>query len=135
MARSRPFGSIKDLPNHESVHQTPASLMIDCHYASLRLVERWSWVRYVRLCKFLNFTPWELASLVMLRHAVIAPYQRTGRLPAQNARAIAMMLTLIEAHVMAKWTDDTIPDPFPKLPVSSQPESPSEEPNGRPEDT
>jgi hypothetical protein len=111
----RAFGFIPRLPNEGSPHQTPASLMIDTRYATLRVVERWSWERYVRLCQFLRYTPWELASLVMLSHQAVEAFKRQGRLSGRGYRAVALVLTLLEAHVMAKWTDDIIPNPFPDL--------------------
>lgn len=115
------FGSISQLPNYGSPHQTPASLLIDTHYARLQLVERWSWERYARLCQFLQYTPWELGSLVMLRHAAIESYRRTSRLPGSNPRAVALILTLLEAHVMGQWVDDVIANPFPIAPKADSP--------------
>lgn len=125
MPLPRSFGTIARLPNDGSEHQTPASLMLDQHWCQMQLVERWSWVRFARLCQFLKFTPWELASLVMLRHEKIEDYQRTGRLNGSNMRPVALVLTMLEATVLKSWTDDIITDPFPQLPNSA----PQEEPN------
>lgn len=115
MAIPRSFGFIPRLPNEGSKHQTPASLMIDSHYAKSRVVERWSWERYVRLCQFLRMTPWEVASIVMLSHNAVETFHRRGRLSGTGYRAVALVLTLLEAHVMAAWTDDVIRNPFPDL--------------------
>lgn len=95
--------------------------MIDTHYATLRIVERWDWNRYVRLCQFLQYTPWELASLVMIRHQVISHFQRRGRLCGAGHRAAALVLTLLEAHCMAAWTKDVIRNPFPNLSIEPPP--------------
>lgn len=115
MPRPRKFGAIPNLPNAGTPHQTPASLMFEAHYAQLRLVERWSWERYARLCNFLQMTPYEVASLVMLRHTAIPLYHRRGVLRGRDARPVAMLLTLIEAHCLQNWTSDVIKDPFPDL--------------------
>lgn len=93
--------------------------MLDMHWSNMRLPERWTWERYVRLCKFLNYTPYELASFALIRHDCIEKYQRTNRFPAINGNAAALVLTLIEAYVMARWTNDVIEKPFPKLPDAS----------------
>ena len=105
------------LPNKGSVGQTPASLAIDVHYANLLLVERWDWERYVRLANFLRLTPHELASLVLLPHSFLDAYASRNGLPMDynRARPIAMLLTLVEAHVAGHLTKDVIEEPFPKL--------------------
>lgn len=115
MPYRRELGYIPPMPNQDSRHQTPASLMIDTHYAQLRLMERWTWDRYVRLCQFLRMTPWEVASLVMLRHGSIDTFRRKGRLSIQGHRAAALVLTILEAHVMREWTSDVIENVFPNL--------------------
>lgn len=109
------FGYIAPMPNAGSEHQTAASLMIDTRYAMLRIVERWSWERYVRLCQFLRMTPFEVASLALMSHEKVERFHRDGRLSGPGFRAVGMVLTLIEGHVMAKWTDDIIKNPFPDL--------------------
>ena len=112
----RKFGTIPLAPNADSTKRTPASVMLDMHWENMRLVERWSWERYVRLCKFLSYTPWELASLVLLPHDQIERFRRTSCLSGKAARPVALILTLVEAHVMGNWTDDVIKNAFPKLP-------------------
>lgn len=103
------------MPNEGSKHQTPASLMIDSHYAQLQLNQRWNWERFVRLCQFLRMTPWEVASMVMLRHGSVDTFKRNGRLSGQGHNAVALLLTLLEARVMSEWTGDVIANPFPDL--------------------
>ncbi len=132
MPIARAFGYIPPMPNTGSVHQTPASLMIDTHYCQLRLVERWSWERFVRLCQFLRMTPYEVASLVMLRHDTVETYHRNGRLSGTGHRATALLLTLLEARVMAAWTEDVIARPFPDLSRSPPPLPPVGRFPGRP---
>jgi hypothetical protein len=121
----RAFGTLpRQLPNENSPHQTPASLMIDTHYAQLGLVDRWGWERYVRLCQFLQMTPWEVASLVTLSHKAVAGFKRRGRMSGYGTRGVALVLTLLEAHVMAAWTADVIANPFPDLSRSPPPVPP-----------
>lgn len=91
--------------------------MLDVHWASMRLRERWDWPRYVRLCEFLQMTPYELASLVMLRHKAVDSFRDFGALQINRREAmlVGLMLTLVEAHVMGAWGGDVIENPFPNL--------------------
>lgn len=89
--------------------------MIDTSYASLNLVPRWNWIRFMRLANFLKLTPWELASLAIIRHEALDSYKRRGALPMMNPAPTALILTLIEAQALKGWTDDIIPNPFPNL--------------------
>lgn len=105
------------LPNAGSKGQTPASLAIDVHYLNIMLVERWNWPRFVKLCAFLKLTPCELASIVFFPHRQIPSYETRGFLPlaSHHASAVAMHLTLLEAHVMKGATTDLIENPYPNL--------------------
>lgn len=107
----------EDLPNIESKVQTPTSLRVDIHYAQLNLVNRWTWTRFATLCRFLNITPAELASVVLMPHAWLIRYRQTGCFPVrdQARRPIAMVLTILEASVASKLSGDTIENPFPNL--------------------
>lgn len=109
--------AVKSLPNENSTGQTPASLMIDVHYAKLRLVERWDWARFVKLCTFLRMTDCEVASLVLLPHKKLAEYQKRNTLPltAPHASSVALNLTLLEAFLMRGLTNDVVSNPFPDL--------------------
>lgn len=109
------YGNTKPLPNVNSAHRTPASLMVDLHYARLCLVERWDWTRFVRLANFLQITPWELASLAMIRHDALDGYKLRGVLPVKNPQPTAMILTLLEAQALKGWVNDIIPNPWPSL--------------------
>lgn len=90
---------------------TPASHLIDGHYADLGVVRRWTWDRYQRLAAFLNLTEAELASLICMPH---------GHLPGAKGLNVfpgpaALLLTLIEAQAMKGYSADIIPDPIAKL--------------------
>lgn len=111
----RLFGAVSSLPNHGSLHQTPASLMIDVHWASLGLIRRWTWERFVRLANFLQLTPWELASMAMIKHPALEGFKRRGILPIQNAQSTALILTQIEASALKGYSKDIIENPWPKL--------------------
>ena len=107
---------IPKMPNEGSEHQTPASLAIDLHYASLLITERWNWERYVRLCCFVKMTPWEVASIVRMPHAMVAHFKEEKTLVGRRgAHAITLLLTILEAHWYAGFTTDIIPDPFPTI--------------------
>lgn len=108
---------VPTLLNKDSEGQTPASLAIDIHYLNLRLVERWTWERYLRLCVYLKLTEYELASLVRLPHKVIGKY-RAGfslPLPRGSAESVALLLTLVETHFMQGLRGDVITEIFPKV--------------------
>ncbi len=89
--------------------------MIDIHYAKIRLVQRWDWNRYLRLCGFLRMTPSEVASLVLMPHCDIPNFEKSNRLVRTRARPIAMLLTLLEARCYNGMTADVIENPFPNL--------------------
>lgn len=113
-----PFGSIRLPPNQGSQHQTPASLIYDLHWENLQLIERWDWARFARFSAFLKHTPYELGSLVTLKHAAVDAYQRHNRLTMHNAQATALILTLLEAHLLVEWKKDIIQNPFPNVSVA-----------------
>lgn len=108
---------LMDMPNLSSSSQTPASLMIDIHYARLGLAHRWTWARFTRLCRVINVTTSELASLVLMPHAWISRYKARKVLPGHEGvrRPIAMLLTILEAHVLSEVSSDIIKNPFPDL--------------------
>lgn len=112
-----PFRSTYEppLPNAKSDVTTPASRLLDIHYANLLLIERWNWDRYITLCQFLKLTPAELASLCLMPHAWLERFKEENRIPhtAGGARAVAFILTLIEAHAMKAISKDVIENPFP----------------------
>jgi hypothetical protein len=102
----------KILRNKGSPFETPASTLIDLHYAQLRIVQRWDWERFERLCTFLRLTPGELASLVCLRHSHIPGIRDNNVFP----ESVALLLTLIEADVLKDYAPhETIQKPFPSL--------------------
>lgn len=105
-----------ELPNVGSPHQTPASLATDAHYMSLRLVPRWDWDRFARLSAFLKLTPYELGSLALITHKEVGAWSQNNLLPMKeaDARRAALILTLIEAHILKDYTSDIIENPFPK---------------------
>jgi hypothetical protein len=105
--------------NCDSPHQTPATIIYDSHWYQLRLVSRWNWERYIRLCQFLQHTPYELASLVMMKHSAVDAFRERNRLVSGHPKATALLLTLLEAHVMKAWTNDVIENPFPNLKTPS----------------
>lgn len=105
------------LPNEGSELQTPTTLQIDLHYSRLRVWERWSWERFVRLCNFLNLTPPELASIACIPHNQLKLFQRRNRIMQTHSpnRAAALVLTILEAHCTKAFTKDVIEEPFPNL--------------------
>lgn len=115
MPLPREYGSVRSLPNLQSAHQTVASRLVDTHFARLGLVQRWTWDRFIRLANFLEMTPWELASMVMLKHDAVESYKRRSQLPVRNPQPTAFLLTLIESRAMKGWTTDIIENPFPNL--------------------
>lgn len=103
------------LPNEGSRHQSPTTLLIDSHYATLLLPHRWTWDRFIRLCEFAQWTPYELASIVMLPHRYVDQYREGGRLPRPIAMQTGLFLSLVEHRLMGHLAYDTISDPFPTL--------------------
>jgi hypothetical protein len=114
MVARREFAYIPSLPNQGSPHQTPASLMIDVRYANMLLVERWTWDRFARLCQFLQHTPYEVASMVALKHDSVDVFRETKVLPRFYARQTALLLTALEYSVCRAYSDDVL-DPFAEL--------------------
>jgi hypothetical protein len=104
------FG-FSSLPNLGEKSQTPATLMIDTHYAQLRLLDRWTWERYCRLCEYLRMTAYEMASVVMLPHANVSIFRTHGRIPNPGATHIALLLTMIEYNMCKGIAIDAV-DPF-----------------------
>lgn len=107
------------MPNASSPHKTPATVIYDQHWRSLDLIGRWDWDRYVRLCSFLSHTPYELGSLVMLSHKNVDLFKQYNRLVVGlgdgAAQPVALVLTLLEAHVLRAVKSDAIQNPFPQL--------------------
>lgn len=99
------------LPNRRSSLATPASHLIDGHYADLGIVRRWTWDRYHRLASFLNLTAGELASLVCMPHRHLNTAKMTNRFSGSTA----LLLTLLEAKAMKGYSTDIIADPIAKL--------------------
>lgn len=98
------------VPNKGSRLQTPASLNIDVHYAQLNVIRRWNWERFHRLAAFLNLTHGELASLICLPHRHLKGIRARNVFPGPAA----LLLTLLEAQVLASYSNDIIPNPFPQ---------------------
>lgn len=57
----------------------------------------------------------EVASLCLLPHSRVEEYHLRTRLTGDNARPVAMLLTLIELHAMGAYTNDVVTAPFPDL--------------------
>ena len=108
------LGQEGSLPNVASIHQTPASLYIDIHYHQLELKSRWTWERYLRLCNIMKMTPYEMGSLLMMRHTIVSQYERQKRLPAHIARMASLLLTMMEFHVLGSASHDVI-NPIPDI--------------------
>jgi len=108
---------VPTLLNKDSEGQTPASLAIDIHYLNLRIVERWTWERYLRLCQYLKMTEYELASLVRLPHKAIEKYRERFSLPLPrgHAESVALLLTIVETHFLKGLRDDVILEIFPRI--------------------
>lgn len=124
MPRRQRWREPEPLPNENSPHNTPASVLIDAHYHTLQLTKRWTWFRYVRLCNLLKMTPYEMASLVMLSHKSIAVFEQFKVLPQAKARPVALVLTMLEAHILGEASHDVIKNPFPNLNAALQPKTP-----------
>jgi len=104
-------------PNHGSKNATPASLKIDLWYKELNIWERWTWDRYVRLCRFLNLTPEELASVVCIPHSRLPGFAEENHIHAGALpdRAAALLLTMLETQVMGHLTKDVVEKAMPNL--------------------
>jgi len=107
-----PAPKVGILPNRKSPLETPGSVLIDVHYAKLNIVRRWDWDRFNRLAAFLRLTHGELASFICLPHSLLKGCQKRNCFPGPAA----LLLTLLEAQVMAKFSNDVIPQPFPNAP-------------------
>ncbi len=105
-------------PNFGSKFATPASLRVDFHYIHLDLINRWTWERFKRLANFLKLTPYEVASIAGIPHAVVARWEYKSAIPipaVAGAWSAVLVLTVLEHEVLSKWTNDTIANPFPDL--------------------
>lgn len=101
-------GHLPIVANPVSKHKTAASLRIELHYAKLGIIARWDWERYQRLAAFLNVTVHELASVLCMPHKAVEVARQSNRFPGP----VCLLLTLLEAQSMEKYTDDIIKDPF-----------------------
>lgn len=111
-------GYLPPLPNSDSELTTATTKLLDLHYSNLRIAERWTWQRYQRLCSVLKLTEAELASLCLMPHRWLAGFKENDRMPCSingGGRAVAMILTLLEARVMKRVVPDVIIYPFPDL--------------------
>lgn len=118
------------MPNAGSPHQTPASLNVDLRYAELGLYTRWTWDRFTRLAAFCRLTPYELASVVGMRHAQVDQLEKCNQLKSGTARdgCAAFALTLFEAHACAAYTSDVIENLIPPINMSDTPDARPENP-------
>jgi hypothetical protein len=98
------------IPNVRSCYRTTATLSFDLHYAQLEVVRRWDRDRYLRLCAFLQLTPYELASLICWRHVEVNVAIKNSNFPGP----VALLLTMIEAQAMINHSKDVIANPLPK---------------------
>ncbi len=115
---TNPLWEVAKPPNYGSENATPASLKIDLHYRELHIWERWTWIRYCRLAKFLRLTPEELASIVCVPHSRLARFEQENHLFAYAGapdRAAALLLTILETQVMGHLTHDVVEKVFPEL--------------------
>ena len=88
---------------------TPASQVIDAHYARKRINKVWDFARVERLCGFLKVTQYELASMLNLRHFIFDSMLR--REP--NLRGpTALLLSILEARYLEGYAPDIIKDIF-----------------------
>lgn len=116
--RKKGSGYLPPLPNAASEFRTATTTLIDLHYSNLRIAERWDWDRFQRLCSFLKVTEYELASLVLCPHDWIPKFREHNRIPCSvsgGGRAVAMMLTVLEAKVLRRLVPDVIDEPMPNL--------------------
>lgn len=68
----------------------------------------------MRLCNLMKMTPYEMASLVMLPHKLVDMFERRNRI-SRPSRSSALVLTILEAHVLGEVHHDVIKNPFPDL--------------------
>ena len=105
-------------PNFGSKNATPGSRLIDLHYQRLFIYERWTWERFDRLAAALKITPYELASIVGLPHKCVAKWEYKTQMPLSQHNGglgVALCLTVLEAHILAAFTEDIIKNPYPDL--------------------
>lgn len=102
--------------NESSPHATPASTVMDTHYALIELVKKWDRDRVLRLCGLLKLTRYELASLIALPHKDMEIYFKQGVFPGP----VCLLLTLLENSTVKDFILDPILDsdedtliPFP----------------------
>mgnify|MGYP001601055151 CR=1 FL=1 len=112
---ARKFGYLPPAPNTDSPQRTVTSVYFDGHYANLNLINRWTWDRYARLCEVLRLTPYEMASLVTLKHSWVERFRHNDMLTGSHAEAVALLLTILEGQLFGDRKADTIKDPFPKI--------------------
>ncbi len=116
--RKQGSGYLPPLPNAGSDHTTATTKLLDLHYSNLRIAERWTWDRYQRICSVLKVTEYEMASLSLMPHDWIPKFKTRNRIPCSvlgGGRAVAMLLTMIEARVMKKLVPDVIEEPMANL--------------------
>lgn len=106
------YPNFRLLPNVGSKIATPASQLIDAHYASIGVTFRWDRERFTRLCNFATYVPSEVASLVGLPHSYLPHFERSNNMPL----SAALLLTILEARLYQGLSTDIIPNPFPSLP-------------------
>lgn len=95
---------------NDSGTTTPMTLAIDVHYRRLGLNKIWTKKRYMRLCRKLGSTEYELASLVGLNHAAARQYLKRERFPPP----VCILLSLLETYTTGDSIDDAIEAPvFP----------------------
>jgi hypothetical protein len=112
---SHKFGDLQKIPNEDSPQRTVASVYIDAHYATLGLIDRWTWDKYTRFCEILRWTPYEVASLVGMPHTAVDRFQHNDMLTGPGALAWAIHLTNLEWTLMKDYVAGAV-NPFPKLP-------------------
>ena len=88
---------------------TAASLIIDAHYAKLRIKERWTEERVERLCAFLRITLGELGSLLGVPHGWWKEHVRSTK---KLSGPICILLTIIENQYLSPYTKDTVTNLF-----------------------
>jgi hypothetical protein len=104
--RIRQKGRLKN-PNLSS--NTAASLVIDAHYAKLRIRERWTAERIERLCAFLRISVGELGSLLGVQHGWWREHIKSTK---PLGGPVCILLTIIEARFMKDFTKDVITNIF-----------------------
>lgn len=106
-------------PNFGSAYATPSSRLTDAHYVKLNLLNRWTWERFQRLANYLKLTPYELGSIACVPHEVVERWKLRSVIPlsaAQGAYSIALVLTVLEGHLIGDLYHDVIQNPFPSIP-------------------